>query len=213
MYVSYFLIQDSASLLLLRAGGITRVAKLLMAVATNSTQLSSVSFIGVDSDSGISGDSALQVHSVVSDVDTARSACTSLAFDNYSGHVAMLNDIGVVRVIDIESEKCIVQLLPDGAGVADLAYSRSGKMITLGTSPRGQLQLWDARGPRHSHTYAKMLSVALPAVSSYVCVATHATLEQYVYCGDSTGVIREVDLRTGMVASCFQTHNGPGIAG
>jgi WD40 repeat protein len=203
-------------LCLLASGGISRVAKLLIAVATSSSSSSSSQISFVDAGSTVSEHddySNLGIHSVIQEKEgNVNSACTAMSFDNFSAHIALLRDAGSVTVINIESGSIYAQLVPDGAGVVDVRYSNAGKMLTLGRSPRGQIQVWDIRGGGRAGAggYGKILSVRLPS-AEYTCVTPHSTQDHYVYCGDSSGSVHEIDLRTASITHSFKAHGGPGI--
>lgn len=209
---------------LLCAGGIPRVAKLLVAVATSGAgSRAPVSLVDTGTVAELNGDySSLEIHSVIEeDVSSAKSACTRMAFDNFSAHIALLRDSGALSVVNIEAGSVYAQLIPDGAGVVDLRYSNAGKMFTLGRSARGQIQVWDIRGAggaAGAGGYAKVHSVRLPAMSvadgqpvQYSCITPHATIDHYVYCGDSSGIVHEIDLRTASISHSFKAHGGQGI--
>ena len=98
---------------------------------------------------------------------------------------------------------------PDSGDVLDLTYSRSGKLFTLGRSVRGQLQIWDPRGSFGSQLYSQVAITVLPT-SSYLRVIPHYTKEYCVFCGDSMGIVHEIDLRNSSVVNKISAHSGPG---
>lgn len=188
-------------------GGITRQTKLYMAVATQSVKCSALSFVSVDNISASSNEcNSLAVHTVI---EKAKYPYTAICFDNFSGHIATLSDAGPVTFIDMECEKRCLEFIPDGAGVVDLDFSRCGKLFTIGRSARGQLQVWDVRASTGGRIYTNLATAKLP-VSSYLRILPHFTQEHLCYCGDSSGNIHEVDLRTNGICSTYRVHSGGG---
>ena len=180
----------------------------MVAVACTSANSSTVTFIDGTTADAVEG-MTLSTFSVLE--ERRCSACTEISFDNVSGVVALLQDSGNISLVNIETGSVVSSIIPDGSGASHLKFSNSGKLYTLGRSPRGQLQVWDNRGlqNRNGGAYCMIHSSHLPP-AEFVFAAPHATREQYVYCGDSSGHIYEVDLRASGVSRLMTKHEGSG---
>jgi hypothetical protein len=155
-------------------------------------------------------------------------ALNALAYDGYAGHLACVDATGFVRILDLGARHHHKQqprevssfLVPGGGGRNSILYSRSGKLYTAGSSPRGHINVWDARapsGPRSgsdgsaSSSYHSPLSVVIPdlllgppAHISSMCI--HGTQEEVLYCGLSCGAVMQIDLRTGRAVQTVASH-------
>lgn len=180
-----------------------------MAVATISTKAASVSFVDVGNSVDASSATNLNVYSRFGTEGYLPSAYTTISFDNFSGHVGLLSDVGTVSVVDVEKSLNFVEFIPDGTGLLDIVFSRSGKLLTLGNSARGQLQVWDIRGSTVGNAYNNCMTIRLPP-APYVRIIPHPVQEYCIFCGDTSGSIHEVDLRFGEISRSFKAHSDSG---
>lgn len=152
--------------------------------------------------------------------DDSISSFTSLSFHQHQTQLAAASDIGDVLVFDILSERQVIiracglymghslcNLSPylyvptqisrfsaDACGVSQVLYTRTGQLLTAGSSSASQLRLWDGRaGSSAVRAFSHPPQSSRPFVS-YSSLALHPSL-QIVYCGSCDGDVVEWDLR------------------
>lgn len=151
------------------------------------------------------------------------SAFDALAFDGYSGRLACADATGFVRILDLTARREVSSfVVPGGGGRSSLLYSKSGKLYTAGSSPRGHIGVWDARTSSGRSdgavVHQSALSVVLPellalggpggAAGHISSMCAHDTQEEVLYCGLSSGSVVQVDLRMGRSVQTVASHTG-----
>jgi WD40 repeat protein len=196
------------------------------------SSLTNVSLFSIDT--AIS--SASMTHQLSLASDSPVENIVSLSYSPYEMMLAGATEDGRVIVWDIVSGKCISDFYADACGVSKVLFSKSGQLLTAGSSSRAQLQLFDIRSSgsgsgsgtgskqgqgstggsyfyrsRSRARAAKSFThPALPVVPSYTALCEH-TLHPWISCGTSDGEVADWDLRMDAATpvGVHQPHNAP----
>lgn len=217
--------------------GIPRLAKTFAAVAETNKKNGScfISLVDITTSAhfaDLSEYNSLR-SSPASEEESTKSAYTSLAFDPDSEVFASGTDAGDVVLWDITQGVEVHRIRADQCGVNKVKFLRSGKLLTLGSSPQDQVKLWDlrmdhARGvrPAASASMAASGTALMPTTPSFTpisrgrtafansfsvrnrpqlkCISGHPVQDK-VLCGCSSGAVAVWELRS-LTFEEFQPH-------
>lgn len=150
---------------------------------------------------------------------------TSISFCSDLELMAVGNEAGLVSIVDLYSGLQLSTLKVDPSGVSKVKFMRTGQLITIGESSKGQIKVWDLKaGARenepvislaqklsdnapfsgHNHFGSFSSSSSAARRSRTTCVGVHPVQEKLVS-GTSNGLVHLWDLRSAASIS-FSPH-------